>query len=853
MSSKQNIIYIYFKGKHLITSKSQYQYNHGQFLYFADLNLPQAFEVHFSNKDKGDSKTQIGSNKLVEIPDEYFWNGALMIYAWIYLHSETTDGETVYEVRIPLIKRAKPTDEEPLPQQESAMERAIAELNTAVEITTENANKTGEDKAQVSDIRDEVVDLKEDIDATAEDVAQNAQDAIDASRRSEASAQNAAEFEEGAHDYSEEAKQYAQQALESKNTAKQKADIATDASAEVLSYRDETKGYRNDVQTLKGQIDETADAVSEDAQRAREDAGFLRNASATATTLAAGSDATVNLTDGQFAFGIPRGEDAVNIVFDTDAILINVNSSGRLPSATTIGLSFRVFDGNEAVIPDSFTTTALPNVRTYSRIKGLTNTISFEYASNTLISTTSGVVTVTIVYNGETYTRNIPYSVIRGASDAVNVYVGKDSIVIHVPENGILTRAVTVEIPVRVYDGTELVTASISASTLHADKWIDDHTIQRINIPARVTAGQNASVSYTFPAEHRPDYYNTVNITITYKGVSYVKNIAYAVVEDGANGEKGDTGESGVYIGTDEPTDKNINVWIDTDGSEDVLTGLKYVKDDPTDGGGVIEGHISANTASGAYAHSEGDGTTASAPCSHAEGYQTTASSTCSHAEGRETNANAFYAHAEGYLTTVTSMCGHAEGAGNTVSGDNAHAEGSGNTVTASGLGAHAEGNNTTVSERWAHAEGGGTTASGECSHAEGAGTRATGGQAHSEGGGTLASGNQAHAEGASTIASGDNSHAENLATTASGACSHASGVGTIAQRKSQFVIGEYNKPDLYGVDMKSKGEYVFIVGNGDSGDKSNAFGLKWDGTFVFANGTEITPAQFAALLQLLS
>ena len=198
MALKQNIIYIYFKGKHSVTSKSQYQYNHGQFLYFADLDLPQAFEVHFSNKDKGYSKPQVGSNKLVEIPDEYYWSGAQMIYAWIYLHSDIDDGETVYEVRIPLIKRAEPTDEQPLPQQESAMERAIAELNNAVEITTENANKTGEDRAQVSDIRDEVVDLKENIDATAETVGQKAQDAIDASRRSETSAQNAAEFEEGA-------------------------------------------------------------------------------------------------------------------------------------------------------------------------------------------------------------------------------------------------------------------------------------------------------------------------------------------------------------------------------------------------------------------------------------------------------------------------------------------------------------------------------------------------------------------------------------------------------------------------------------------------------------------------------
>ena len=643
MALKQNIIYIYFKGKHLVTSKSQYQYNHGQFLYFADLNLPQAFEVHFSNKDKGFSKPQVGSNKLVEIPDEYYWSGAQMIYAWIYLHSDIDDGETVYEVRMPLIKRAKPTDEEPLPQQESAMERAIAELNTAVEITNENANKTGEDRAQVSDIRDEVVDLKEDIDATAETVAQNAQDAIDASRRFEASAQNAAEFEDGAHDYSEEA----------------------------LSYRDETKGYRNDVQTLKGQIDETADAVSEDAHSAREDADFLRNASATATTLAAGSEATVNLTDGQFAFGIPSGEDAVGIQIDTDAVVIHTGADG-------------VFTKDEIV-----------------KIH-------------------------TAFYDGKTLKSTVPH--------APKIKIIKE-------KGGFPPQIISQEISPYVSFGFE-----------HDVSW---------------------SLNKGWKLRENP---TIVALEFVYDGVTYTKNIPIVMINDGANGEKGDTGESGVYIGAEEPTDESVNVWIDTDATADgvvtdvqvngtsvvnngianiteIPTSLKYVKDDPSDNGGVIVGHVSENTASG-----------------------------------------------------------------------------------------------------WnAYAEGGGTTASATCAHAEGAGTRATGGQAHSEGGGTTASGAQAHAEGASTIASGDNSHAENLATTASGACSHASGVGTIAQRKSQFVIGEHNKPDLYGVDMKSKGEYVFIVGNGDSGDKSNAFGLKWDGTFVFANGTEITPAQFAALLQLLS
>ena len=201
---------------------------------------------------------------------------------------------------------------------------------------------------------------------------------------------------------------------------------------------------------------------------------------------------------------------------------------------------------------------------------------------------------------------------------------------------------------------------------------------------------------------------------------------------------------------------------------DDGAPGLKYVKDDPSDGGGVIEGDVNDNNASGQY--------------SHAEGYQTTAS-------------------------------------GN-----------------------------------WTHAEGCGTVASGENAHSEGAGTRATGGYSHAEGGGTLASGAQSHAEGASTQATGANSHAENLYTVASGACSHASGSDTIAQRKSQFVIGEWNVADTSGETTGDRGDYAFIIGNGiTDNDRSNAFAIKWDGTLVFGNGTEITPAQFAALLQSIS
>lgn len=43
----------------------------------------------------------------------------------------------------------------------------------------------------------------------------------------------------------------------------------------------------------------------------------------------------------------------------------------------------------------------------------------------------------------------------------------------------------------------------------------------------------------------------------------------------GPQGEKGDTGDSGVYIGSEEPTDPSVNVWIDPNGAGDISSGVE--------------------------------------------------------------------------------------------------------------------------------------------------------------------------------------------------------------------------------------------------------------------------------------
>ena len=120
-------------GSHVTRTSAVYQYDYGQILQFSGLDLPTAYEVHFSNQEMlGTAKTSIGNEDGVVIPDEYLLSGE-RIYAWIFLHVGDTDGETEYKITIPVNKRAQPTAEEPTPVQQDVITQTIAELNSAVE------------------------------------------------------------------------------------------------------------------------------------------------------------------------------------------------------------------------------------------------------------------------------------------------------------------------------------------------------------------------------------------------------------------------------------------------------------------------------------------------------------------------------------------------------------------------------------------------------------------------------------------------------------------------------------------------------------------------------------------------
>lgn len=151
MSEALNVTKAAFGGLREVTTSPLWQWDYGQILKITGLDLPQAFEVHFSNSRKsGETVTQIGTDNQVVIPDMYLTSGAA-IYAFIFLHDGLTDGETEYVINVPVRERPEPSDIEPTPEQQDVITQAIAALNTAV-------TQTGQDAASAAQSADEAED-----------------------------------------------------------------------------------------------------------------------------------------------------------------------------------------------------------------------------------------------------------------------------------------------------------------------------------------------------------------------------------------------------------------------------------------------------------------------------------------------------------------------------------------------------------------------------------------------------------------------------------------------------------------------------------------------------------------------
>lgn len=126
---------LYVKGPHL------FQYDYGLELVIDGVQLPQNYEVHFSNTKHGVAKKATASANGVLIPDEYLRSGE-DVYAWVYLRNGDTDGYTVYSVQFPVIARSVEQGDNISVIEHNIIDKALSDLAEAVEKTGEDVERT---------------------------------------------------------------------------------------------------------------------------------------------------------------------------------------------------------------------------------------------------------------------------------------------------------------------------------------------------------------------------------------------------------------------------------------------------------------------------------------------------------------------------------------------------------------------------------------------------------------------------------------------------------------------------------------------------------------------------------------
>lgn len=131
-----------------------WQYDYGQILRIAGLNMPKTVEIHFSlNETYGSSVTRIGITKDritdVSIPDSMLENENTKqnynVYAFIFLTDENS-GNTEYRIKIPVKARPKP-------------EAVGGTGETTLENIMSAVNQIADEKADTMDYKDNVLRL----------------------------------------------------------------------------------------------------------------------------------------------------------------------------------------------------------------------------------------------------------------------------------------------------------------------------------------------------------------------------------------------------------------------------------------------------------------------------------------------------------------------------------------------------------------------------------------------------------------------------------------------------------------------------------------------------------------------
>lgn len=123
-----NILEVTFEeGQTFATATRLWRGDYGQILLINGPALPTYYEVHFASTKADTPQVQVGTPEGVLIPNKFLQTDGY-IYAWLFLHEGENDGETKYQIKIPVEDKGIPIDQE-TPEEKTAVQEAIEVLN----------------------------------------------------------------------------------------------------------------------------------------------------------------------------------------------------------------------------------------------------------------------------------------------------------------------------------------------------------------------------------------------------------------------------------------------------------------------------------------------------------------------------------------------------------------------------------------------------------------------------------------------------------------------------------------------------------------------------------------------------
>lgn len=142
----KNVVQVVVGSRDVIRAPALWRYDREQYIEISGLDLPASYMAEMSNAPTGDAEQYLQTSATIHVPSK-FLTSTDPVYIWLTFVDE--EGRTTRrEIICPVTNRGEPIDAVPTPEEQTAIEEAVAQLTAKLEEVEELADHIDETIAQ---------------------------------------------------------------------------------------------------------------------------------------------------------------------------------------------------------------------------------------------------------------------------------------------------------------------------------------------------------------------------------------------------------------------------------------------------------------------------------------------------------------------------------------------------------------------------------------------------------------------------------------------------------------------------------------------------------------------------------